>query len=433
MSAFTAFRCIRCGARYRTDLGIDSRGCTACYDEAPANLQLVYGQAELSPITTAPISLERVPSMWRYAAQLPCPASHAVTLGEGLTPLVSAPVIGSLVGVPELYIKDESRNPTWSHKDRFSSVAVSVARQMGARVVATASSGNAGASLAAYATRARLECVVATFTGTTGPMLAQIRKAGATIVPFSTKTDRWEFIAEGVARHGWFATSPFRAPVVGSHPIGIEGYKTLAYEIVEQMRGEVPDWCVMPVCYGDALAGMCYGFQDLLDRNVIARMPRLVAAEVHGSLAAALAGDEDRVHPATPKFESIAISIGAPGSTFQALNALRKSSGLSVPVSNDDLISLQERLAETEGLLAELASITPFAAINSLRKKQVIAANHSVVAIVTASGLKDVDRSIQACADEPGFGSPSQAWDQFSRRRKMARHGSPVAVEPTGE
>src|SRR5690606_33722197 len=140
-----------------------------------------------------------------------------------------------------------------------------------------------------YAARAGMACVVATFAGTAGPMLGQIRNYGATVVAFQRKADRWSFIAEGVERHGWFAPSPFRAPVVGSHPIGIEGYKTLAYELVEQLGGEAPDWVIMPVCYGDALAGLWRGFKALFERRAIAELPRLGAAEVHGSLAEALA------------------------------------------------------------------------------------------------------------------------------------------------
>ncbi|WP_026227889.1 pyridoxal-phosphate dependent enzyme [Hoeflea sp. 108] len=98
------------------------------------------------------------------------------------------------------------------------------------------------------------------------------------------KNDRWSLLERVADRPGWFVASPYRHPVVGSHPIGIEGYKTIAYEIAEQLYGDVPDWCVLPVCYGDALAGVAAGFRDLLSRGKIGRIPRLVAAEVHGSL-----------------------------------------------------------------------------------------------------------------------------------------------------
>lgn len=430
MTTFLGYACIRCGARYPAGFDLDSRGCPACYDEAPANLYVV-GHGGGATASDASDSMRAMPSLWRYADRLPCPASDAVSLGEGLTPLVPAPAIGARLGLTHLYIKDEGRNPTWSHKDRFSSVAVSVARMQGAQVVATASSGNAGASLAAYAARAGLTCIVATFAGATGPMLAQIRKTGAIAVPFVNKTDRWDFIAKGVERHGWFAASPFRAPVVGSHPTGIEGYKTLAYEIVEQMGGAVPDWCVLPVCYGDALAGLWLGFRELYKRRAITRLPRLVAAEVHGSLTAALAGDGDCVPDVKAGFDPLAVSIGATRSTFQALNALRQSNGLAVPIGNGGLIAWQERLAVKEGIFAELASVTPFAAIEFLRKKNVIAPGDRVVAIVTASGLKDIDRSLPDKEAHRSFASVAEAWGHLSRNDlRGVEAGHKVSLEP---
>ena len=183
---------------------------------------------------------DRLPSLWRYAKRMPFDAPEAVSLGEGLTPLLPAERLAAQLGVFRLFIKNEGYNPTWSHKDRFSTVAVTAARELGAGVVATSSTGNAGASLAAYAAKAGLTCVVATLAGSAGPMLAQIRKHGAQVVPFDKKSDRWAFLEEGVKRFGWYVTSPYRQPVVGSHPVGIEGYKTIAFEIVEQMHGAVP-------------------------------------------------------------------------------------------------------------------------------------------------------------------------------------------------
>jgi threonine synthase len=431
MTTFLGYACIRCGCHYPAEFAIDSRGCPACYDDAPANLQLMPNGEDIRPDKSLSPSASPLPSLWRYADRLPCLASNAVSLGEGLTPLVPAPAIGARLGLPYLYIKDEGRNPTWSHKDRFSSVAVSVARMQGAHVVATASSGNAGASLAAYAARAGLTCIVATFAGAAGPMLAQIRKTGAIVVPFADKADRWNFIAEGVERHGWFATSPFRAPVVGSHPAGIEGYKTLAYEIVEQIGGAVPNWCVLPVCYGDALAGLWQGFRELHEQRTIARLPRLVAAEVHGSLTAALADDGDCVPDMKAGFDSLAVSIGATRSTFQALNALRQSDGVAVPVGNGGLISWQEDLAVKEGIFAELASVTPFVAIEFLRKKNVIAPDDRVVAVVTASGLKDIDRSLPDKKAQRPFTSVAEAWGHLSRNDLLGTEADhEVSLQP---
>lgn len=413
MNMGRGYICIRCGARYFGKLSIDSRGCPACYEDAPANLRVMRGK-EPGEKAHSSVSETLLPSLWRYADRLPCPEKHAVSLGEGLTPLIRAPGIGNRLGLAHLYVKDEGRNPTWSHKDRFSTVVTSVAKGRGARIMATASSGNAGASLAAYAARAGLTCLVATFAGAAGPMLAQIRKAGGIIVPFANKTDRWAFIAEGVDEHGWFAASPFRAPVVGSHPAGVEGYKTLAYEIVEQLDDEVPDWCVLPVCYGDALAGLWWGFQDLYAEGRVSHLPRLVAAEVHGSLGQALAGDDDRIPDMRANGETLAVSIGATRSTFQALQALRQSRGRAVMIGNADLIAWQEELASQEGIFAELTSVAPLAAIEALRRENIIKHGDRVVAIATASGLKDVERSAREEIPHGSFASVAEAWEYLS-------------------
>lgn len=401
------YACIRCGASYPAIVSIDSKGCRRCDETAPANLKPVYAR-RAGPGSTAANAPR---SLWRYADALPCAAEDAVSLGEGQTPLIESTRIGQILGVANLAIKDEGRNPTWSHKDRFSTVAVSVARVQGAKVVATASSGNAGASLAAYAARAGLHCVVTTFAGSADAMLAQIRKHGATILPLVNKMDRWTMLTEAATRYGWFIASPYRAPVVGSHPLGIEGYKTIAYEIVEQSGGAAPDWCALPVCYGDALSGVWAGFQELFEQRAIRRLPRMVAAEVHGSLARALITGSDRLEERRAAFESLAVSIGAPCSAYQALKALRESSGCAVPVTNDGLVAMQERLARSEGIFAELASVTPLLAIARLRKEGVIAPRDRVVAVATASGLKDLDRSVAQPRDDTIFQSTEDAWD----------------------
>ncbi len=334
--------------------------------------------------------------------------------------------MGRHLGVGRLLIKDETRNPTWSYKDRLSTVAISAARQMGAKIVATSSSGNAGASLAAYAARAGLPCVMVTFAHSAGPMLAQARKYGAMVLPLASKSARWPLLAEAVERLGWFVTSPFRAPVVGSHPIGLEGYKTLAYEVVQQMEGDVPDWCVMPVCYGDALFGMWQGFLDLHERGVISRLPKMAAAEVFGSLKTALADDGDAVPAMEAEFDTLAVSIGTSQGAFQALHVLRQSGGTAVAVGNDGLIRLQEDFAASEGIFAELASVTPLAAAARLRASGVIKPADTVLAVITASGLKDLDRSLAESQPLPATGgSLDNALNYLEEHYGFAKHIGP--------
>lgn len=389
--------CIRCGTRQ--PIRITLEGCPSCGD-IRSNLRVCY--ADTAALRWSAVPQQDRGSMWRYAAMLPVASEDVVSLGEGGTPLLHARALGRDFGLERLYLKDESRNPTWSYKDRLSTVAVSVARRMGVKVMATASSGNAGASLAAYAARAGMPCVVFTYAGTAGPMLAQIRKYGAKVVPLLRKQDRWPMLKDCVQRFGWFATSPYSAPVIGSHPLGIEGYKSIAYEICADLGWTCPDWVVMPVCYGDALAGAWYGFQELQAAGVIRKLPRLVAVEVFGSLAAVLDGNTDQVPDMPAAFAPLAISVGATQGSYQALKALRESGGRAEVVGNAGLIAMQENLAQREGVFAELTATMPAVAIRSLAKAGVIGPKDTVVGVVTASGLKDLDKSVSDLSAEAG-------------------------------
>jgi len=396
MARAEALACVRCGERY--PLTAWAEDCARCRGEAPANLTVRYATEP------PPLSREAIASgprtLWRWAEALPVEAADAVSLGEGSTPLVEMPRLAHELGVRRLYVKDESRNPTWSFKDRLATVAVSSARRLGARVIASSSSGNAGAAVAAYAARAGLPCVVFTFTGAAGPMVTQMRAYGAMVLAVRDKADRWKLLEAGVRRLGWFPTSPFFSPAVGSNPFGVEGYKTLAYEVAEELGWQVPDWCVLPVCYGDALYGMWKGFEELRRLGWIDRTPRLLAAEVYGSLEAALAAGGDAVPDMPSTHATLASSIGATRSTFQALTALRASSGAARSVSNDALLGWQRALAR-EGVYAEPSAAAPLEAVRRLRAEGRIAAGDTVVVVATAGGLKDPDVTARALGETP--------------------------------
>ena len=379
-----ALACTACGETHPLDAF--DRACGACAEAGvTANLGVVYDE-------TSPPRRDAIParpaSLWRFADALPLAAEDAVSLGEGMTPLV--PVASPHCGA--LWVKDETRNPSWSFKDRLASVAVSWAKKIGAEVVATSSSGNAGAAAASYAARAGLPCVVLTFRGAAGPMVGQIRAAGAMVLECAQKEDRWRILSQAVKAFGWFPTSPFFGPAAGSNPIGIEGYKTMAYEIAEGLGWRTPDWCVLPVCYGDALFGLWKGFDEMRRWGWTEGMPRLVAAEVSGSLAAGLAGDAQMPPPVARETDSIAISIDIPRSTAQALLALRRTEGLAVALGDAEIAAAQAALARREGLFVEASSAAAFAAIERLGAAGTFGGD-TVVAIATASGLKDAGSS----------------------------------------
>jgi threonine synthase len=382
MPVVSALVCIGCGAQYSPDHY--AADCPACRRAgAPANLTVAYGRAAGQGFDRAH-PRTRPQSLWRWEAFLPADASAAVTLSEGNTPLLAAPALG----LGDLWIKDESRNPTWSFKDRLAATAITMAKRFGARVIASSSSGNAGAA-AAYAAKAGLPCIVFTSVGAAAPLITQIRSYGAMAV-LAEREDRWRLQSAGVVAFGWYPTSPFFGPVVGSNPYGVEGYKTIAFEIAEALDWQPPDWCVLPVCYGDALYGMWKGFAELVALGIIDRVPRFVAAEVSGSLGAALASGEAMPPDRPRNAMTLATSIAASQGTVQALHVLRHSDGRAVTVDNDELTHWLVRLARAEGIWAEPSSVVPFAAIARLRANGVIAETARVVALVTASGLKDI-------------------------------------------
>jgi threonine synthase len=328
--------------------------------------------------------------LWRYGDLLPVSEHEAVSLSEGGTPLHALHRVGRVMGV-QLWGKDESRNPTWSFKDRLACIAVSMAKKLGAKAIVSSSTGNAGASAAAYAAKAGLPCFIFTTKGAVGPLITQMRAYGASVVAVENKADRWALMQHAVRKFGAFPTSPFFGPVVGSNPYGIEGYKTLAYEVVEQMGWQVPDCCVLPVCYGDALIGMWRGFADMEGLGWIKRKPRMMAAEIYGSLGRALHQGGDTLPDMPMTHDTVAKSTSATRSTYQALSVIRDSGGAAVTVDNEAIMTWQRELAKEEGLWVEPASAGAIAALRALRKAGRIATGEKVAVLLTASGLKDPD------------------------------------------
>ncbi|HKV14191.1 MAG TPA: pyridoxal-phosphate dependent enzyme [Reyranella sp.] len=379
----SALVCVRCAARHPIDHYAED--CPACRAKgAPANLTVAYDQQPGHGLQrNTPSGSAR--SMWRWDGFLHAAAEEAVTLAEGNTPLLPAPALG----LGDVWIKDESRNPTWSFKDRLASGALTMAKRFGAKVIASSSSGNAGAAAAAYAAKAGIPCIVFTFVGSAGPLVLQMRAYGAMVVMVADKADRWRLQSLGVRELGWYPTSPFFGPVVGSNPYGMEGYKTIAFEIAEAFDWQAPDWCVLPVCYGDALYGMWKGFEELKALGWTDRTPRFVAAEVSGSLSAALSSGDPMPPEVARNAPSIATSIGAAQGTVQALDVLRRSNGAAVTVGDDEMRRWAVTLAAKEGIWPEASSAAPFAAIEKLQANGTIKTNERCVALLTASGLKD--------------------------------------------
>lgn len=380
-------RCLKCDQTY--PLGQYFEGCPSCRTEkSVSNLTVEYDYSAIKEKLNKGVFSSRCESLWRYWDLLPVDPDNAVTLGEGMTPLIECDRLGKELNISALFLKDESRNPTWSFKDRLCSVAVTHAKEINAPAVTISSTGNHGASTAAYAARAGLPCIVFTVESVPKTMKTLMQSYGAKVVACKTYSDRWTLMHECIKRFGWYPTSSYVSPPVGSNYFGIEGYKSIAYEIIESLSWEIPDVVVIPAAYGDGLTGIWKGFKEFKELGFINRLPKLVAVEPFGPLANALNKGINYVEE-VPVFASVAFSIGANISTYQGLQALKESQGTAVTVQDDEIIKMQQQLGSTEGMYAEMSSVASLVGACKLRKSNWIEPDDKVVCFLTSTGLKD--------------------------------------------
>lgn len=385
MSTYTGvLRCPRCDAE-RPDTHDPYLVCAPCAaDGHHVNPFPVYD------LTGASVQPDRArPGIFGWQHLLPVrPDATPVSLREGGTPLLPLTRTAQRLGVAELYVKDESRNPTWSYKDRLIAVAVTRAAAEGADTVVVASTGNHGAAAAAYAAVAGLRCVVLTLESVPQTMKVLMQSYGADVVALRQPPDRWALLRQGVEQRGWVPLSGFVNPPAGSNPFGIDGYKTIAYEIVSEL-GHAPQVLIAPAAYGDGLTGVLRGFDDLVALGVIDRVPRMVAAEPFGPYTAALANGF-RPGATVPAGPSVAFSIATPVATFQGYTALARSGGAAATASDDETMAEQLRLAREAGLYLEASAVVPVAVLAKLRAAGRVAEDESVVLLGTSTGLKDI-------------------------------------------
>lgn len=395
-----ALVCIRCGTE--GDPAGPFKGCPVCRAAGrPSNVQVVYDDAELLP------ALRRVSGrgaglrdMWHYREVLPVDVGAIVTLGEGATPLLAAPRLGARLRIPRLHLKVESRNPTGSFKDRLAAAAVSAARQLGRKVIVGSSSGNAGAAVAAMSARAGLPCVMLTTQQFPLAMKTQMAVYGTYLLAAPTVQDRWSLMETGVDELGWFPVTVYGYPFFGSNCYGIEGYKTIGYEIVDQSP-ELPDHVVFPVGAGDAFSGAYKAMVEYQRAGVIDRVPVMHAAEVYGPLEQALARGADVVEAVEVTAPSVAVSVGSNLSTFQALDVLRRTGGAARTASNEEMLRAQRELGALEGIWVETSSALSVAVLPRLVEAGAIDPDSVVVAVLTSDGLKDPETTAAALPPIP--------------------------------
>ena len=319
----------------------------------------------------------------RYRDRLPVGASTpVVSLGEGSTPLLRSRALGEELGV-ELLLKVEGQNPTGSFKDRGMTVAVSKAVEDGARAVICASTGNTAAAAAAYAARAGLACTVVIPAGVVAlGKLAQARIHGARIAAVDGSfDDALRIVRETAERH------PITL-VNNLNPHRLEGQKTAAFEIVEEL-GDAPDWLALPVGNGGNITAYARGFAEALEHADATALPRLLGGQAEGS--AAMVRGEDVPEPATV---ATAIRIGAPVRRREAAAAVARMGGGFEAVPDQEILRWYRRLAAEEGVFCEPSSAAGVAALARARAAGIVPEGARVVCVLTGAGLKDPDTAI---------------------------------------
>ncbi|MEV0196074.1 pyridoxal-phosphate dependent enzyme [Nonomuraea sp. NPDC050691] len=336
----------------------------------PVEVDYAYEDVDTALFAQAP-----GPDLARWAPLLP--PLHAPTLGEGGTPLLE------LDGLPGVYLKDESRNPTWSHKDRLNRVAVSAAVGAGAPGVVVASSGNHGASAAAYAARAGLPAIVLASAEAPPAVQSFVRAYGAKVLTLPAE-DRWPLMRRIVDRYGYHPVSNLTVTHTG-HPFGAEGYKTIAYELFLQL-GRVPAAVFAPTGYAEMLYGVWKGFAELRRLGVTETAPRVYACEpaVGAPHARALATGRPAaiVEIGPTGAYGIACAVGG----HRGVRAVRDSGGEAVPVTDDELRAARDLLAR-QGLWQELSGAAGLAGYRRLGREF----DGPVVCVGTSSGFKDLE------------------------------------------
>jgi threonine synthase len=307
-----------------------------------------------------------LPNLERWAPLLP-PLAPKLSLGEGGTALIEAGRISRWIGLDgSLWLKDESRNPTWSHKDRLNYCIVSAAVATGARGIAVASTGNHGASAAAYANRAGLRCVVISGPGAQPAFEHFLAALGSEFIVVPQE-QRWAALKRIVDEAGFMPASNLTR-FHTSNAFGPEGYKTLAYEIFAQLGGEVPATVVVPTGYGELLFGVSKGFRELVRLGASSKMPRILSAEpaVRAPLAYAMAHNEAAAEVSGPA--SLAAGIACTVSSFRGVVALRESGGYALTFQESTLVEAVRELAH-EGLWQEYSGVAALAALREARQK----------------------------------------------------------------
>ena len=382
----TSASALRCKECERVGELTAAYACEYCFGP----LEVLYDTERIG----ATVSRERIEagpqSLWRYRDFLPCaPEDPTAGLPSGMTPLVRAPRLGAALGLRDVWVKNDTANPTHSFKDRVVSVALEKAKELGYRVVACALTGNLANSVAAHASAHGLDSYVFVPADLEEQKIVATAVYGTTLVAVNGVYDDVNRLCMELA-----ADRPWAFVNVNVRPYYSEGSKTLAYEVAEQLGWRLPDRCIVPIASGSLYTKINRGFRDLIDTGLVdGEAPVLEGAQAAGCgpVATAFAAGHDFVAPVRPDTIAKSLAIGNPADGVFALDVARATGGSISDVSEEEIVEGIELLARTTGIFTETAGGVTTAVLTKLARAGRIGPGERVVVYITGDGLKTLD------------------------------------------
>ncbi|MGQ9461805.1 MAG: threonine synthase [Candidatus Fervidibacter sp.] len=372
-------KCRECGAYYPLKA---LHVCEFCFGP----LEVDYDYDYLRTIVSREKIESGPPNLWRYVDLLPVEGETLVDSGTGFTPLLKAERLGQRLGLKNLFIKNDTANPTWSFKDRVVSVAITKVLEFGFDTVACASTGNLGNSVAAHAARTGLKCFIFIPADLELGKIVGSLIYNPTLVAVKGNYDEVNRLcAEIASTMGWGFVN------INLRPYYAEGSKTLGFEVVEQLGWRTPDHIVVPMASGSLLTKVWKALKELHRLGLIDELK----TKVHGAqpegcspIVTAFKENAEFVRPVKPNTIVKSLAIGNPADGIYALQAMRESGGVAESATDDEVVEGIKLLAETEGIFTETAGGVTVAVLRKLVEQGTIGSDDTVVALITGCGLK---------------------------------------------
>ncbi len=386
--------------------GLKCRCCDAQYEFAPRHVcEFCFGPVEVEydyDVIKQSISRESIKagpySIWRYQDLLPVEGTPRVNLEAGFTPLVKADRLAKKLGIKNLYVKNDTANPTWSFKDRVVSVALSRAVEFGFDTAACASTGNLANSVAAHAAHAGMKCFVFIPADLEAGKVMNSLIYGPNVIKVRGNYDEVNRLCSEIADRN----SSWAFVNINVRPFYSEGSKTLAYEVAEQLGWQAPDHVVIPIASGSMLTKIHKGFNEFMKLGLIdQKTVRISGAQAEGCspVAQAFEAGHDFVTPVKPNTIAKSLAIGNPADGIFALDIMRETGGNAAMVNDDEIIEGIKLLAECEGIFTETAGGVTIAVLKKLAAQGKISPDETTVAYITGIGLKTQEALIGKTAE----------------------------------